>query len=216
MTATARPRPAPSAFALRMNRFKLTFHKISRAAHAYLSAFAFIALIFFSLTGLILNHPGWFENTGAEERTEIVNLPVPAMEQAVAGHEPDEALDTLLRANGDIVGTMTSSEIFEDEAYFRFAGPKGRSDVILDIASGEAEISTRRAGFVDFMGDLHRGKDAGAVWKLVIDISAILILALSLLGFFLFFLIRFRRRTSLILMAASALIIAGVPVLLVS
>ena len=43
-TASARPR---------RNNANIAFHKFCRAAHAYLSAFAFITLIFFSLQAIV-------------------------------------------------------------------------------------------------------------------------------------------------------------------
>src|SRR6185312_12483078 len=36
--------------------------RLSRMLHAYLSAFAFLALFFFSATGVLLDHPEWFES----------------------------------------------------------------------------------------------------------------------------------------------------------
>jgi hypothetical protein len=53
------------------------------------------------------------------------------------------------------------------------------------------------------MGDLHRGKNASVPWRAVIDLSAILVLALSLTSYVLFFSLRFRPKTSLILTAIS-------------
>ena len=40
---------------------KGAFFRLCRMLHAYLSAFAFLALFFFSATGILLNHPEWFE-----------------------------------------------------------------------------------------------------------------------------------------------------------
>jgi hypothetical protein len=48
--------------------------------------------------------------------------------------------------------------------------------------------------------DLHRGKDAGVFWKRLIDVTSILILAMSLAGLILFFSLRFRLATSLKIM----------------
>jgi hypothetical protein len=47
-------------------------------------------------------------------------------------------------------------------------------------------------------------------WKLVIDAVAIIVLALSVLGYILFFSLRFRLRTSLILTGISIVALAGV------
>ncbi len=60
------------------------------------------------------------------------------------------------------------------------------------------------------IGDLHRGKNASVPWRAVIDVSAILVLALSIIGYVLFFSLRFRLRTSLILTAVSIAALVGV------
>ena len=45
------------------------FFRVCRWLHGYLSAFAFLSLMLFSATGLILNHPGRVPN-----RTEPIEL----------------------------------------------------------------------------------------------------------------------------------------------
>ena len=58
--------------------------------------------------------------------------------------------------------------------------------------------------------DLHRGKNSGLAWRWVIDLSAWLVLALSLIGYVLFFSLRFRLKTSLVLTAASLAVLIGI------
>ena len=69
----------------------------------------------------------------------------------------------------------------------------------------------RPARLVSFINDLHTGKNSGAVWKATIDVFGVLIILMSLIGYILFFSLRFRLRTSLVLTAVSL----GVMVLLV-
>jgi hypothetical protein len=82
------------------------------------------------------------------------------------------------------------------------------------MRNGATDIALQHATVVSVIGDLHRGKNAGAAWRLVIDVSALVILALSLIGYVLFFSLRFRLRTSLILTAVSLGVLIGVFVLL--
>jgi hypothetical protein len=58
--------------------------------------------------------------------------------------------------------------------------------------------------------DLHRGKNSGTAWRWVIDLSAWIVIALSLIGYVLFFSLRFRLKTSLILTAASLAVLIGI------
>ncbi|WP_304192177.1 PepSY-associated TM helix domain-containing protein, partial [Phenylobacterium aquaticum] len=96
------------------------------------------------------------------------------------------------------------------EAQVRLEGVTGSSDILVDLRTGTAEVTVARTDLVTTLNELHRGKNAGAVWKAVIDVSAGLVLALSLIGYVLFFSLRFRLRTSLILTAASLAVLFGV------
>ena len=59
------------------------------------------------------------------------------------------------------------------------------------------------------LNDLHRGKNAGTAWKWLIDLSAGLFLALSLIGYILFFSMRHKLPTVLLLTLGSIGILAG-------
>lgn len=216
MTPSHQSNTKPSAAAVKLNAFKLTLNRFSRAVHAYLSAFAFITLIFFAVTGLLLNHPEWFAKADRPEEISEIVLDPAALDRLSIDVEPGEAIAAYLRQETRIIGQLSSADFFDDEVYLRFAGPRGQSDATVNLFSGESEIAVRRVGFIEFMNGLHRGRDSGAAWKLFIDISAILIFLLSLFGFILFFLIRFRRRTSLVLIGLSLLVIVGLPTFLVA
>ena len=70
-----RPRPMPP--------WKIEFYRQSRLWHGYLSAFAFIALIFFSVTGLLLNHPEWLKREDARPQETRFILPASGMAAAL-------------------------------------------------------------------------------------------------------------------------------------
>src|SRR5690242_20539981 len=57
LTAARQPQPMPA--------WKISFYRQCRLWHGWLSAFAFLALMFFSATGLLLNHPEWFGDNSA-------------------------------------------------------------------------------------------------------------------------------------------------------
>ena len=101
------------------------------------------------------------------------------------------------------------------EALIRFEGPKGSTDIDVDLASGKADVKVSRANLTAIIQDLHRGKNSGAPWRFVIDASAYLVIALSLIGYVLFFSLRFRLKTSLILTAVSLAVLAAIGIWLV-
>lgn len=83
-----------------------------------------------------------------------------------------------------------SGDVDGDEAFLRYEGVTGNTSITLQLKSGAAAASMQRADAVTIINDLHRGKNAGKAWKLVIDIVAALFLVLSLIGYILFFSLR--------------------------
>lgn len=195
--------------------WKVEIYRQSRTWHGYLSAFAFLTLIFFAITGLLLNHPEWIEARGEQPSADrTVRLPAADVAAAQKVEDPSRALTELVRKQTPLIGAYQSGEVIDEEAMIRLEGPKGSSDLIVDLASGRAEVTVKKARLIDTLNELHRGKNAGAAWKAIIDASAILILALSIVGYVLFFSLRFRLRTSLILTVVSLGVMVGVVMLL--
>jgi hypothetical protein len=196
VTAAERNRSAKASFD------KGAFYRLCRMLHAYLSAFAFLALIFFSATGLLIDHPEWLQAKPSEREVKLI-VPAAFLAQAKAAKDPDGALAAAVARMTPLVGAYRSGEIDDGQADLRFEGVKGSSTVMLDVASGQADVTVDRSTALEVMGDLHRGKNATLPWRLVIDASAVLVLTLSMIGYVLFFSLRFRLRTSLILTAVS-------------
>ena len=188
----------------------------SRIWHGYLSAFAFIALIFFSITGLLLNHPAWFEGREDSPSKDSVLILAPAdLAQAKAATEPGPVLAKAVADKVNLIGAYKGAETIDDEVLLSFESVKGRSDVIVNLETGQAEAAVQRSDAVTVINELHRGKNSGKAWALVIDLTAIVVLVLSLIGYVLFFSLRFRLRTSLALTGISLAALAAIFVFLI-
>ena len=191
------------------------FFRISRMLHAYLSAFAFLALIFFSATGILLNHPEWFENYVPAQQNHTVALAPVELAAAKAAPDQGRALAMAVGKKTPLVGAFASGDVQGSQALIRLEGPKGSSDIDVNLTTGQAEVRVAKASLTGIIQDLHRGKNSGAAWRVVIDASAYIVIALSLIGYILFFSLRFRLKTSLALTAASLAILAAIAVWLV-
>lgn len=189
--------------------------RLSRMLHAYLSAFAFLALMFFAATGLLLNHPNWVDLTKMRETASTVTLTQDELAKAASASDPNAALGALVASKTKLLGGYKSGETLDGEASLRFEGARGYADAYVDLASGSAEVTVKHANPIATINELHRGKNTGKAWAAVIDISAIVVLALSLIGYILFFSLRFRLVPSLILTGVSLLVLGGVFVLFV-
>ena len=182
------------------------FYRHSRYVHGWLSAFAFLTLLFFSVTGLLLNHPEWFEPAKTEETTQLI-LPESVLKSIKQQENPSDTILNYVRQQQNVVGRYQSSEVMDNEVMIRLESPAGETDIWVMADTGETEITQKPASTVSMLNDLHRGKNSGLAWSWLIDISAIIVIALSLVGYILFLSIKTRLVTHLVLTAASLALI---------
>ena len=112
-----------------------------------------------------------------------------------------------MRQQQNVVGRYQSSEVMDNEVMIRLESPAGATDIWVMADTGETEITQKPASTVSMLNDLHRGKNSGLAWSWLIDISAIIVIALSLVGYILFLSIKTRLVTHLVLTAASLALI---------
>tara|TARA_B100001287_G_C22593106_1_gene486645 strand:+ start:327 stop:1004 length:678 start_codon:yes stop_codon:yes gene_type:complete len=199
-------------------KLKSRTQKYCRMLHAYLSAFAFLILMFFAASGLLLNHPEWFAGGEiGEDKTTEANFSIEALSDVASINDEGIAFAEFAKERLPLLGDFHSAEVFpEEEAFLKFSGSKGNSDVVIDLVNGKVEYEVTKASLVEIMHNLHRGKDSGAVWSKVIDVSAILILVMSMFGFLLMFFIKFRLVNSMVILGTSVVFFAVIYAFFVS
>ncbi|MBX6313940.1 MAG: PepSY-associated TM helix domain-containing protein [Isosphaeraceae bacterium] len=199
-------RPAPAGQRL----FRLRLAAFLRWLHIYLSMFGLAALLFFSLTGLTLNHPNWFgdgiaTSREAEGQMEVGWLQGRATTTGSAGASDPSAgpvakLEVVehLRQRHGIRGALADFSTDEHECLVSFKGPGYAADAFIDRQTGRYRLTEERHGLLAVVNDLHKGRDTGPVWSIVIDLSAALMAVVSLSGLLLLFYIKRRRRLGLL------------------
>jgi uncharacterized protein len=174
------------------------FYRHARYVHGWLSAFAFIVLIFFAVTGLMLNHPEWFKPS-TEENTVIIHLPESVLNQIKQQENPSNQIVDYVRQQHQIIGRYKSGEVIDNEVMIHLESPAGATDIWVTLDNAQAEVTLKPASTVSLINDLHRGKNAGKAWSWLIDMSAIIITILSLAGYILFLSIKTRLKTHIFL-----------------
>jgi len=178
----------------------------TRWLHIYLSMFSFAALLFFAITGITLNHPGW--TSGQAQLKKLTGKLNPAWVTS-----PDTALVAKLeiveyfRSTYNVRARVTDFRIEETECSLSFKGPGYNADAFIDRSTGEYEVTITTSGSIAVLNDLHKGRDAGATWAAAIDIAAILMVLVSLTGFLMIFFLKKKRFAGLVLSALGALFI---------
>jgi hypothetical protein len=167
--------------------------KLSRWLHIYLSMVSFAIVLFFSVTGLTLNHPSWF---GGDKQVVIKHE---GKLNAGWVNNPDTnklaklEIVELLRKRYGIKGAVSEVRIDDVEVSISFKGPAYSCDVFIDREKGTYEVSEIKMGIVAVMNDLHKGRDSGPGWSWVIDLSAGFLILISLSGLILLCFIKKRR-----------------------
>ncbi len=174
-----------------------------RWLHIYLSMFSLAVVLFFSVTGITLNHPGWFFS-GAESSREaegeispqLLHLKDPGPAEATTDQARQVAkLEIVehLRSVHSIRGALADFRVDESECVVSFKGPGYAADAFVDRESGHYRLTETYHGFIAVINDLHKGRDTGPVWSVLIDVSAVLMTLISLTGLVLLFYLKLRR-----------------------
>lgn len=176
----------------------------SRWLHIYLSMISFAIVFFFAVTGLTLNHPDWFgagvQRTASHKgsvRPEWLRGPEVAKLELVE----------FLRSRHGVRGALSDFRVDEQQCAISFKGPGYAADSIVDRATGAYELTITTMGLVAVLNDLHKGRDTGPGWSWVIDLSAVLLVLVSVTGMVLLWFVQ-KRRVSGYVVAAAGLVIS--------
>jgi uncharacterized protein len=158
---------------------RLRVHSWLRWLHIYISMFTLLVVLFFAVTGITLNHPDWV--FGGAESAEDVTGTLPA------GWKQGETVDWLrvvehLRAEHGVRGRLGDYRMDETEGSLTFKGPGYSADCFFDPNTGEYQMTIVRQGAVGVLNDLHRGRDAGAAWALVVDLAGVFLTVVAITG----------------------------------
>lgn len=178
-----------------------------RWLHIYASMLGLATVLFFSVTGITLNHPGLFLGE-AERRTETSGTLDLAWVSTKGDVSKLEVVEFLRKSQG-VRGAMAEFTVDDASCLVTFRGPGYAADAEIDRATGSYHLTRTEHGFEAIINDLHKGRDTGRVWSAVIDASAVLLVLISLTGLVLLFYLKLRRVKGLIVVAAgSALMVA--------
>ncbi len=193
-----------------MSRIHRWLLKTARTIHVYVTLFGLTLILFFAITGFMLNHTEWFlpddAKLEAQTRKDTRPLPrdkfpggkfpVPSELTGEATGEEKLAVVEALRKEFDIRGEMSSFGFVKDDndkqqikVEFKRAG--GETVATIDVETAKTEVASTYQGWAIVMTDLHRGnrgnlsnevKRTGRVWSFVIDGTCILLLIISATG----------------------------------
>jgi len=156
--------------------------------HWISAAVSLVGMILFAITGITLNHAASIPGKPVTvEQTQT--LPAPLLQRLKTFPEettqpvPDAVARWAAEAfRVEIAGKPT--ETTPEEIYVALAMPGGDGWVTIDRSTGEALHEKTTRGWIAYLNDLHKGRNAGSVWFWFIDVfaAACVIFAVTGLG----------------------------------
>jgi hypothetical protein len=162
---------------------------------------SFAILLFFAVTGLTLNHQDWFNGQQTARQYHGV-----MQAKWVNGEAAKLEIVKQLRRAHHIQAALSDFRVDDAQCEVSFKGPGYEADTFIDRQTGRYEVTETRQGFVAILNDLHKGRDSGKAWSIVVDLSALLMTLVSLTGFTLIFFLQKRRSWGLLLFAIGGLV----------
>jgi hypothetical protein len=169
-----------------------------------------LGILFFAMTGLMLNHEEWF-NLAVPRLRKANGLIPPALLK-----EPDRlAIVEKLRKDFRAAGAVDSFETQEDQISVIFKGPARRVQAIINRPDGRVEVTHESRNIAARFTELHRGTEAGFAWRLIIDVVAGVQIFSALTGILLWWLVPKWRPLGLAALAVCVIVCGLVYLLLV-
>jgi uncharacterized protein len=178
--------------------------KWSRIFHVYTSMLSLMLVLFFSITGVTLNHPTWAFGSKQNQVKSVGRLP--------DGWNANNAVDWFvvseyLRNHEGLHGEVAQKNGDPTDASIDYKGP-GYAATAFIKADGSYDLTVDTQGFMGVINDLHKGRDTRTSWKWMIDVIGIGLAFVSLSGVFLQFFLRKRRRSAFASVAVGTIIMA--------
>lgn len=170
-------------------------------------------MMLFALTGLTLNHAAAIDGTPVVREVKAT-LPPPLLRTLAAPTADKAPLPApVTRHLADAIGldaTGKAVEWSDGEAYVALPRPGGDAWISIDRTTGAVTAETTTRGWISYLNDLHKGRNAGSVWFWFIDLFGVACLVFTLTGLFILQLHARNRRSTWPLVGAGL----AIPVLI--
>ncbi|AMV32066.1 hypothetical protein VN12_08080 [Pirellula sp. SH-Sr6A] len=155
------------------------------------SGICLVSMLFFSITGITLNHASSL--SGKPSTTEKTWSLPPELYQTIVSNEgeneyevavseiPRSIREWLQRECGVRI-RGSRSEWSREEIYVSLPRPGGDSWLSIDRETGTVTYSLTTNGMVAFLNDLHKGRNTGSEWIWFIDLFSVASIVFSLTG----------------------------------
>ncbi len=155
------------------------------AWHWISAAASLVGMLLFAVTGITLNHAGSIEaRPRVQQRTGI--LPAGLMGELAPTATPPQGVPPALRdwlaREWGIDAAVGRAEWQGDELYVALPRPGGDAFLTIDRRDGALLYERTDRGWIAYLNDLHKGRNAGRAWAWFIDVFAAACVLFSVTG----------------------------------
>jgi hypothetical protein len=186
---------------------KYRLQTLIRWLHIYASLLGLMTVLFFGVTGLTLNHPHWFDSGYHAVREESGTMDRRLIATPGGATEMLEIVE-FIRSKFNVRCGVRDFHADQSQIAVAFAGPGYTADFSIDRNTAEYNFSEVRMGLTAVINDLHKGRDTGPGWNIFIDISALLLVFISISGVLLLFWLKRLWRSGLLAILGGTIAIA--------
>lgn len=168
---------------------------------------SFAVVLFFAATGITLNHPDWFAHQQTVVHRGVATKAMLGNPAASGDGGVDKlGLVEMFRSHDGVHGAVSDFRVDDTQIEVSFKAPGYSADAFVDRDTGKYDLTETRNGIVAVMNDLHKGRDTGKAWSWVIDLSAGLLVLVSVTGLVLIWFMHKRRKNGLLLALAGGVV----------
>ncbi len=181
---------------------------IMRKIHIYSALPVLLLMVFFSITGIFLNHPE-LEMGDVENEMQDISLPkwaaeLPNWPENFSSHSL--LILQWLDKEHDIRGVdfATEWDEYDSVLVLDLSGPNGSTVIEVFVEEQIVSIDRRKLSTLAMLNNLHRAKHISDFWRIVSDLSAVCMLLFCFSGFWLVVVNRLERVPANIAMLAGS------------
>ena len=182
MTTSSATVPAPRRAPKR--KWKTWWLKQLHTWHWVSAAISLVAMLLFAITGITLNHAATIAaQPQVEARSGTLPPVVRARLTATSADAPLPAVvaHAVQRSVGLDAGSR-AAEWSDAEVYVALPRPGGDAWVSIDRTTGHITAEVTDRGWISYLNDLHKGRNAGSAWFWFIDVFAAACVVFTLTG----------------------------------
>ncbi len=187
--------------------------------HWMSSAISLIGLLLFAITGFTLNHAADIE-ASPKSIDRAAQLPPALLARVKADDLPDAKkpipADVAKWVQDQVkIDASGTAEWSAGEIYLAKPRPGGDAWISIDRDTGAVTSENSSRGWIAYLNDLHKGRNAGGWWKLFIDIFVFACLVFTLTGLVLLWMHSRHRKSTWPIVVAGLVIPALIAIFLI-